>query len=110
MGSKVIIISISLFLTFACGQTSKNNQEQKEENSIQVEAANTMHEQDTVFENEDFYYGDDATKNNEEWEEDTLSGYIEPKKIDTANFAFNLKPSGNYKKIKSNIKAERLRL
>ena len=106
MSPKVIILT-TLFLTFACGQTTRNEQKQEKNDSLKTVATN---EQDTILDSDDFYYGDDATISNEEWEEDTLSGYIEPKLIDSANFAFNLKPSGNYTKIKAEVISERQRL
>ncbi len=41
---------------------------------------------------------------------DTMTFELIPKEIDTLNFAFRLKPTENYNQIKSEIKAERLRL
>ncbi len=43
-------------------------------------------------------------------ESDTMAFELVPKEIDTTNFAFQLKPAGNYSQIKLAIKAERLRL
>ncbi len=43
-------------------------------------------------------------------ENDTMAFELVPKEIDTVNFAFQLKPTGDYSQIKSEIKAERLRL
>ncbi len=101
---------MAIFIIIACGQTIKNKQKQEENDSLQTIADTAMHLLDTNLVSDDFYYGDDATISNEEWEEDTLFGYIKPKEIDTANFAFNLKPSGSYKKIKEEIISERQRL
>lgn len=109
--SKINLALISsLLLTFACGQITENKQGEEKNDSIKIIDTTVISEQDTTFKNDDFYYGDDATISNEEWDEDTLNGYIKPKEIDTTNFAFNLKPKGNYDKIKAGIVKERQRL
>lgn len=43
-------------------------------------------------------------------EDDSLFLELVPKLIDTANFAFQLEPKGNYAKIKAQIETERVRL
>lgn len=112
-----LILLANLFLSFACSNSTKNRQEQENKDSIQTVVVLENHERDTFTNNDDSYYDDDATTSNDDatlsnddWEEDTLTGYIKPKEIDTANFAFNLKPKGNYNKIKAEIVKERLRL
>jgi hypothetical protein len=105
-----LILFAGLFLTLSCAQTTKNHQKQTNTDSLQVSVNLPNNKQGAIAENDNFYYSDDATISNEEWEEDTLSGYIEPKLIDSANFTYKLKPSVNYNKMKASIIAERLRL
>ena len=98
---KTILIS-SLFVFFACSSSKENNQDN---------ASVTSNKQDSILENQDFYYHDDASSRGFDTEEDTLyNGYMKSKAIDTASFVFNLKPNGNYNNLKSQIKTERLRL
>ena len=95
-----------LLLLYACNQNKKKEQQNKKADSLCFNAI----KQDTSYK-DDFSYGKDAVSSISEYGNDTLyPSYMKSKKIDTLNFSFNLKPKGNYNKIKTEIKKERIRL
>jgi len=95
--SLFLLLMVSLYL-IACN------------NSVRKAEDETDSLSDTLSRNQEFYYGGDASISNSLLEDDSSFFELIPKAIDTANFAFQLKPKGNYAQIKAEIKAERLRL